>query len=181
MNLSKKSLSAFSGALLALGLSVWAASSHRAHPASASGGNGAGASPEPSVTEAQVVVAGMRTQEKVDRVNAVLDASAKPDLAALAKQQSVEGNAAVGALLTELSLEKDEYQAIHKQYQDLQERHTALVVKDPRSAEVKRADEEMDRLLGEMRESSERIQKLTSEAMTAYAADRMKELGIAER
>ena len=183
MKLSKTRLSVLSGALAALGLSVWAASSHHAHSPAATGGggDGAGASPQPAVARAEVAVAEMKTQEKVDRVNAVLDASAKPDLSALAREQSVGGNAAVGALLTELSLEKDEYHAIHKQYRELQERHTALVVKNPKSAEVKQADEELDRLLAEMRESSERIQKITNEAMAAYTADRMKALGIAER
>ena len=181
MKLSKTRLSVLSGALAALGLSVWAASSHHAHPPAATEGDVAGSTPEPAVARAEVAVAEMKTQEKVDRVNAVLDASAKPDLTALAREQSVGGNAAVGALLTELSLEKDEYHSIHKQYRELQERHTTLVVKDPKSAEVKQADEELDRLLAEMRGSSERIQKITSEAMTAYTADRMKELGIAER
>ena len=181
MTLSKTRLSVLSGAMAALGLSVWAASSHHAHPPAAAGGERASATPEPAVARAEVAVAEMKTQEKVDRVNAVLDASAKPDLSALAREQSVGGNAAVGALLTELSLEKDEYQAIHKQYRELQERHTALVVQNPKSAEVKQADEELDRLLAEMRESSERIQKLTNEAMAAYTADRLKELGIAER
>jgi hypothetical protein len=179
MKLSKKSVSGFSGALAALGVAMWAASSHNAHPAVA--GDSAAASPEPAVARAEVAVREMKTQEKVDRVNAVLDAAAKPDLSALGREQAVGGNAEVGALLTELSLEKDEYQAIHKQYRELQDRHTALVVKNPRSAEVKQADEELDRLLAELRGSSERIQRLTNEAMAAYTADRMKELGIAER
>jgi hypothetical protein len=181
MTLSKTRLSVLSGALAALGLSVWAASSHHARPPAPVRGNGASATSEATTARAEVAVAEMKTQEKVDRVNAVLDASAKPDLAALAREQSVGGNAAVGALLTELSLEKDEYQAIHKQYRELQERHTAMVVKNPKSAEVKQADEELDRLLAEMRGSSERIQKITSEAMTAYTADKMRELGIAQR